>query len=158
MLNKELNATYSRLMTEYINLKIKADKSIDDKEKLTEIESELAKLNDVSQGLRLQAGMGDSDVAGNALTIINRHKKKLQSKHVGAIINENGDMIEDEKTKRETIRNLCEKMYQKTLINEDKMEEDRTKAALEFLRSEIVLRTKSGWIGFNVKDLSRLLI
>ena len=63
-------------------------------------------MNDVSCGLCLQAGM-DTECSTNVTKLISIHKKKLESKHVSAIINENGVLIEDEKGKRETIRDLC---------------------------------------------------
>uniref|UniRef100_A0A8C5ATY5 Reverse transcriptase domain-containing protein n=1 Tax=Gadus morhua TaxID=8049 RepID=A0A8C5ATY5_GADMO len=50
-------------------------------------------------------------------TYITWQKKKLENKHVGPILNEYGLLIEDEKTKRETIREMCEKLYRKCDIN-----------------------------------------
>ena len=108
-------------MADYVSLKTKANKTEVENETLTEMESELAKMNDVASGLRLQAGTGDIDCSNNILSLINMHKKKLENKHVGPILNDNGIAIEDEKTKRETIRDLCKEMYKKITIDESKL-------------------------------------
>ena len=65
--------------------------------------------------------MGESEGDSNVNSLISIQKKKLQNKHVSAILNGNGQMIEEEGKKRETIRDLCEKMYQKIPIDEEKV-------------------------------------
>ena len=117
MLNQEQNAKYSALMARFVDLKTKANKTEMDTETLSEMEIELAKLNDVSFCLRLQAGMGDTACPTNVHSLAGIQKKKLENKHVGPILNEYGLLIEDEKTKRETIREMCEKLYRKCDIN-----------------------------------------
>ena len=51
-------AKYGALMAVYVNLRIKANKTDDDNEKLAKMKADVAKLNDMSFCLRLQAGMG----------------------------------------------------------------------------------------------------
>ena len=117
MLNQEQNEKYSALMARFVDLKTKANKTEIDTETLTEMEIEQAKLNDVSFCLRLKAGMGDTACPTNVHNLASIQKKKLENKHVGPILNENGLLIEDEKIKRETIRKLCKKLYRKCDIN-----------------------------------------
>ena len=121
ILNQELNRKYETIMAEYVNLKTKSNKTEADKDNLVEMEKELAKMNDVSGGLRLQAGM-DTECSTNVTKLISIHKTKLENKRVSAILNDNGQLIEDEKGKRETIRDLCKEMYKKIMINEAKLQ------------------------------------
>ena len=83
MLNQELNEKYNKLMADFVELKTRANVTEADKEHLSEIEDELAKLNDVSYCLRLQAGMGDMECSSNAHQLISLHKKTIENNHVG---------------------------------------------------------------------------
>ena len=65
--------------------------------------------------------MGGTDCSSNVLCLINMHKNNLLNKHVGPILNANGIVIEEEKTKRETIREQCKEMYQKITVDECKL-------------------------------------
>ena len=45
----------------------------------------------------------------------------MKNKHVGAILNENGVLVNNEKEKRDSIRALCAQMYQQITINQTKV-------------------------------------
>lgn len=123
ILSQERNKRYKCLMSKYVDLQTKTNKTEDDDNVLQEIGTELTKMNnDVFQHLRLQSGTdGNLEASGNAQSLIRQYKEKIKNKTVKGIRNEEGKVIEEEQGKREIIRLLCEKMYQQMDTNESKL-------------------------------------
>ena len=108
-INKIKNIKYKALMEQYVNFKQMKKRSNSDDEIMSEVKTQIDNFNnEILYNIYKQT---NTDNRGNLIHTLKAGQQQTQSKFIKSIKKQDGDVVFDEKQKRQVIRELCIEAY-----------------------------------------------
>ncbi|MGL5820256.1 MAG: reverse transcriptase family protein, partial [Sarcina sp.] len=120
-LKQQKNEYYNTLVENYIELQTKENKGEEDEYQLSKVKAEMTEINDeVFLSTQIHAGC-NTKFTGNPTSVIRQLKKRREEKHIKGIRDNTGNIVLNEREKRETIMKMCSEAAAKVNIERNKI-------------------------------------